>query len=235
MNIKIYDKEIEYEIIRKNVKNITLRIKNDGSILVTANTRISKIRIEDFIVEKKDWILKTLDNIESRTLLGYNYDDLVKDKVIILLGKTIKIVFEQGYKDKIRLLDDILYVYSKDLTDRERLSGQMNKWVSNYTKEVVTSILDEVYEKFIPYNVPYPKLKLRKMKTRWGTCSVHISTITINSLLIHTRRELIEYVIAHELTHFLHGDHSRNFYHSLSLVMPDHDIRRKMVKKYLLI
>ncbi len=234
MNIRIYDREIEYEIVRKSVKNMTLRIKNDGSIRVTANNRISNKRIEEFIIEKKDWIVRTLNNIESRTMLGYEYSDLIKNKEVMILGRNIKIVATQGVKDEIKLLDDLLIVYMKDLTDGERLSQQMNKWISNYTKEVVTSILNEMYEKFIPYNVPYPKLKLRRMKTRWGTCSIHTNTITINTLLIHTSRECIEYVIAHELAHFLHGDHSYRFYNSLSLVMPDHDIRRKMLKMYLL-
>lgn len=234
MNIKLYNREIEYEIIRKNVKNMTLRIKNDGSILITVNNRISYKRIEDFIIEKKDWILKKLDNNESRTMLGHDSANIIEDKVVRLLGKNIKIITLQGVKDEIKLIDDELFVYVKDLTDGARLSGQINKWISNYTKEVVVDVLNEVYKKFIPYNVPYPKLRLRKMKTRWGTCSIHTSTITINTLLIHTEREGIEYVIAHELTHFLHGDHSRKFYHSLSLVMPDHDIRRKMLKEYLL-
>jgi predicted metal-dependent hydrolase len=231
MKVKIYDNEIEYQIIRKNVKNMTLRIKNDGSIIITANYRISQKRIEDFMIEKKDWILKTLNNLEHRTMLG-NGNDLIHDKKVVLLGKKVKIVAIQGIREEVKLLEDVLCVYSKELTNNIRLNQLLSNWISSYTKEVVTSILNEVYEKFVPYKVPYPKLRLRKMKTRWGTCSIHTNTITINTLLIHTSRESIEYVIAHELTHFLHGNHSRDFYNSLSLVMPDHTIKRKMLKEY---
>lgn len=231
MFIKINDREIEYEIIRKNVKNITLRIKNDGAILITANNRISQKHIEGFLIEKKDWILKVMTNLEGRTMLGNSIDPILEKK-ILLLGRKIKLVLKQGKYDKVNLVEDILYIYSKDLTNRIKLNELLDKWVLNYTKEVVVSILDEVYKKFIPYNVPYPRLRLRKMKTRWGTCSIHNNTITINTLLIHTSKESIEYVIAHELTHFLHGNHSRDFYNSLSLVMPDHAIRRKRLKDY---
>lgn len=231
MFIKINDRDIEYEIIRKNVKNITLRIKNNGAILITVNNRISQKRIEGFLIEKKDWILKVLTELEGRTILG-NSNDRIQDKEIVLLGKKIKIVVEQGNHDRVRFVEDVLYVRSKDLMNRAKLNELLERWILDYTKEVVVNILNEIYKKFIPYNVPYPRLKLRKMKTRWGTCSIHTNTITINTLLIHTNRESIEYVVAHELMHFLHGNHSRDFYNSLSLVMPDHAVRRKRLKDY---
>ena len=64
--IKLNEKPVKYDLQYKKVKNINLRIKADGSIYVSANKRIPKKVIDEFILSKADFILKALDKYANR-------------------------------------------------------------------------------------------------------------------------------------------------------------------------
>ena len=73
-------------------------------------------------------------------------------------------------------------------------------------------------------------LTVRKMKKRWGSCQPQTKTITINSQLIEAPRFCIEYVMMHEFCHFIHPNHSKDFYTLLQVMMPDWKERKKMLE-----
>ena len=68
------------------------------------------------------------------------------------------------------------------------------------------------------------------MKKRWGSCQHQTKTITINSQLIEAPRFCIEYVMMHEFCHFIHPNHSKDFYTLLQVMMPDWKERKKMLE-----
>lgn len=78
--------------------------------------------------------------------------------------------------------------------------------------------IDPIVEK---YGVEMPKVSVRKMKTLWGSCSVAHQAVTFNFYLIKARMPYIDYVVLHELVHFLYPNHSKHFYAFLSNHMPD--------------
>ena len=86
---------------------------------------------------------------------------------------------------------------------------------------IFTEILDEVYPPFIPYGIARPKLRIRTMKSCWGSCLVNKGIITLNRKLLMKHRECIEYVVVHELCHFIHPNHSKEFYKFMEQFMPD--------------
>ena len=86
---------------------------------------------------------------------------------------------------------------------------------------VFTEILDEFYPLFVPYGVKKPKLRVRTMKSCWGSCLVNKGIITLNRKLLMKHRECIEYVVVHELCHFIHPNHSKEFYKFMEQFMPD--------------
>ncbi len=86
---------------------------------------------------------------------------------------------------------------------------------------IFTEILDEFYPAFIPYGVKKPKLRVRTMKSCWGSCLVNKGIITLNRKLLMKPRDCIEYVVVHELCHFIHPNHSKQFYGFMEQFMPD--------------
>ena len=107
------------------------------------------------------------------------------------------------------------------INDQEKLMQQFEKW---WRKEALI-YLDERVEALYPiirkYNKALPKVYLKKMKTLWGSCSVDREVVTFNQYLIKAKPACIDYVVLHELIHFIYPNHSKQFYDFLSIHMPD--------------
>ena len=69
------------------------------------------------------------------------------------------------------------------------------------------------------------------MKTRWGVCNRSNNTITLNSNLIRYDESIIDYVIFHELSHFVHPNHSKNFWGLVEKYVSDYKVCRNILKK----
>ena len=79
------------------------------------------------------------------------------------------------------------------------------------------------------YHIEFPQIKIRDMKSRWGSCTPAKNSITLNKKLIHYPFEFIEYVVLHEFVHFIQPNHSQAFYHIIENYMPDYKERMKLV------
>ncbi|NJK70655.1 MAG: M48 family metallopeptidase [Thermales bacterium] len=77
-----------------------------------------------------------------------------------------------------------------------------------------------------------PELRVRKMKTRWGSC-YRSKYISLNPILIKSPVECVDYVITHEICHLDHKPHNKNFYQLLSRRVPEwKKIKLKLEKSY---
>jgi predicted metal-dependent hydrolase len=79
-------------------------------------------------------------------------------------------------------------------------------------------------------NLPYERVSVKRMKTRWGSCSSK-NNISLNSALIFLNDNLIEYVCLHELAHTVHKNHSLSFWRFLEKHLPDALARRKELRE----
>ena len=122
---------------------------------------------------------------------------------------------------KPHLEDNTLYVKSK---------SDIDKWYKKQTEIVFKEHLDNVYNRFT-MDIPYPSLTIRKMKTRWGVCNKKLEKITLNSNLIYMNPKYLDYVIVHELSHFIHFDHSKSFWKLVSENEPNYKIIRKEMRE----
>ena len=91
-------------------------------------------------------------------------------------------------------------------------------------------MLLRIYPAFAPYGVPMPTLRFREMKSRWGSCIPSKQAITINLRLALYPEECLEYILIHELCHFLQADHSAKFYAWMDHFLPDWRQRRQRLK-----
>lgn len=82
-------------------------------------------------------------------------------------------------------------------------------------------LVDRLYPIVKAYGVPKPHVTVRAMQTRYGSCSVNRGRITLNAMLIEVPEPAAEYVVLHELAHFLYPNHSRAFYAFIEQYMPD--------------
>ena len=221
--VYLKDRLIEYELIRKQVKNINLRIKSDGSIYVSAGPFVSGKIIERFLISKSDFIIKALEKCNAHKSPDFNFKS---GDVIKFLGTDISLCITEGKKSYYTLSDNTLVLCVKNISDIDEKKKVFNKWQKEECMNIVTSLCNKHYDHFKNYCCSLPKLTFRKMKSRWGSCN----RLTFNTILIFTPIECIEYVVVHEFAHFIEHNHSRDFYKIIEEILPDYKVRRKMLK-----
>jgi len=107
---------------------------------------------------------------------------------------------------------------------------QIRYFTDDEIREVVLAICERVYPYFAKKGIAYPKIKFRKMVSRWGSCQVLKGILTFSTNLVYVPQQCVEYVVLHEFTHFLQANHSDKFYAELAKVCPDWKMRRKELK-----
>lgn len=222
---------ITYSLKRKNVKNLNLRIKPDGSVIVSAPPEISASDVDAFVMRKRNYISKSLSEIKCCNNES-NDRQYISGEGYRLEGKNLRLKVASSNKDCIETDGVFLKLYVKDTDNFAVKAKLVEEFYKDRTKAVISNILDMYFEIFRKYNITKPTLKFRNMQTQWGSCSAAKGIITINPKLIEAPRNCIEYVIMHELCHLIHPNHSRNFYAFLSMQMPDWKDRKRILDDY---
>lgn len=220
------DITIPYEIIRKNVKNINIRIRPNGEMIVSCNYDVGNKEIELLMTKRANWIFNTINEYKQKKIVfsDINYK-LVDGEEFLLLGKVLRIKNYISKQFKVNFDNNYLYIYR----DNSIIDSKFDKWYKDYTRETYNRILDNIYRKFKKYDLTKPILKIVKMKTRWGTCNTVKKVITLNRELIKVDEFLIEFVLTHEMVHFIYKNHDKNFWNFLTMLMPDWKEREKIL------
>ena len=148
------------------------------------------------------------------------------------LGTSLCLKVKEAETERVETDGTYLCLYLKqteNFTKKERLVQQ---WFKEQTVQVFSEIIESIYPQFEKYGVPYPKITIRSMTSRWGSCQPVKARITLNAWLIATPKECIEYVIVHEFAHFIHPNHSKQFWAFVESMMPDYRERKTMLRGY---
>ena len=157
----------------------------------------------------------------------YTMKQYVTGEKHIIFGKEFVLEVKLGNKNVVRLSDDKIILVIKD-KDQDR-------------EQIVTSYLRKVlYNKALEFSNKYEKimgvhaeqLRIKKMKTRWGTCNIEAKRIWINYELIKYPIECLEHIVVHELTHLLETNHTPRFYALLGKYYPNFRENDKLIKEF---
>lgn len=229
--IDLNGRKVSYNLERKNVKNINLRIKADQSIYMSANYLVPDDVIEEFLKSKAEYVLKALDHYADIAKYAPQPKQYVDGESFRILGHDRRLKVIQGKKNTVESDEAYITLIVKDMTDFELKKKTMDKWIKSYCKEIVVSVCESVYPRFQKYGVEFPELRFRNMVSRWGSCQPKRKTLTFNISLIEAPLACIEYVVTHEFTHFLQPNHSKKFYYQLAMFMPDWQERKRLLER----
>ncbi|MDM8535092.1 SprT family zinc-dependent metalloprotease, partial [Clostridiaceae bacterium HSG29] len=212
------------------VKRLNLRIRY-GIVKVTAPYYLKEKEIIEFVEDKSKWIYK---NVKKQESLNKKSDIEISDGSIIFhLGEEYELEIIKNTKNFVKLdsINKRILINVEDTDNNELKRNILEHFQRMEAKIYFNGILKETYKKIIHLGIAYPTMTIRKMKTRWGSCSYYKNRITINFYLIKQPIELIELVILHELIHFVHPNHSKEFYKLHKELMFDYKEREKELKK----
>lgn len=218
--------EICIRVYRKKMKNVRLKVFPDGEVVLSAPHGVTDEWIKQFLLEKSYWIekkrieYKKTDGIESIKNLksGMSIKVLGREAIIILQESSKKSISRDGKKIVINTLD---------INNKNVINKQLENWLKDELRKIIDKELNKLYPIIKKHKIDRPEIAIRKMKTMWGNCMRHKGKITLNFFLYQALPPYIEYVLLHELVHFLYPNHSKDFYDFLSMYMPDWKDRKK--------
>ena len=221
------EKILGYEVHRKKVKNINLRIRPNMEIYISSPMNLHSDYIENFIRSKEKWIKQVLQKIEEakQNQLPSQYLSGEKHKY---LGKEYELEVKQGNSNRVSIKEGkiILTVISNIFENSDEKKKVMEKWYFENAQKVFVNAIQK-WLKILDESIE--KLSIKPMKSRWGSCNYVKRYINLNTELIKRTQFEIEYVVLHELTHLKYPNHGKGFYRYIENYMPNYKMAEKML------
>ncbi len=201
-----------YKIIKtkKLTGSVSIRIK-EGEVIVRAPFWYPKIAIENFLEQKKDWILKAL----QKTKLEVDEKDYQENEKHLYLGKAypLKIITDNNLiRTRVEKIDESLVVFiSSMFTEAKKKQEIKDALLRFYLENAIHYITDKVNYYTQSLGVEYSKIEIKKVSSIWGSCSGK-NVLSFNRKLIMSPEEIIGYVIIHEVCHLRERNHSSRFW-----------------------
>ena len=213
------------KIVRKDVKNITLKVRPNGEAILTAPKTASDEHIKFIIKKRAKWIAQKRAFFASFKTPEKEY---VSGEDFKYLGRSYRLKVVQSKEERVKLQRGYLELFVKDKSDIKRKENLIYEWYYEKATLYFFNILQEL-NKIVKQDIK--SVKIRQMKTRWGSCNPYKSYINLNIELIKKPKACIEYVVFHELAHLLYPNHSKKFYDYLTLYMPDWQKRKEILER----
>jgi predicted metal-dependent hydrolase len=208
------------KIVHSKRKTIALIIEQDGSLTVRAPMRLSRLKIEQLIAEKANWIRERQEWARMHYPAAHQYEE---GELFYFLGKTypLKLVPHQNQS----LLFNNSFIL--DRTSQSRAQQLFINWYRDQARQVFG---ERTCALASHYDLAYSDIHISSARTRWGSCS-NRATLNFSWRLVMAPLEVIDYVITHELAHLKIPNHSAAFWKYVEQLSPNYRALRKWLKE----
>ena len=185
---------ITVHVTRKAVKNFNLRVRSDGTAVMSIPWQTNRQKAQAFLDKHRYWLKRSIAQVLEKQ------PEAPDDGLVPLWGRLIDLpcdlaVDELYHREVTQALPALIKIY-------EEATGQhATAW------------------------------RLRDLTSRWGSCTPSTGHISINIRLAAYPPICLEYVVAHELTHFIEPSHNNRFHLHLALVFPEEQKARALLKR----
>ena len=223
--LEIKGVRFDVQIVHKKIRNLYLRVKGN-QVTASAPLKMPDYQVYQFIESKRDWIYQTYERMAYKEKTSSRYH-----------GGDLFYIFDEPYhlertigKKNVAVRDKTIFLSYKD--DSEDSIRYLYKFLDRLLMEKAEYYL----QKHLPFLQDYgyhkrPELKCRIMTSKWGVCYTRKNSICISSYLIHYPLYCLEYIMVHEMTHFIVPNHSRRFYEVVVNSMPAYKEAVKRLKQ----
>ena len=219
---------IPVTIVRKKMKTVRLKVNRDGVVVLSAPHAVTDRWIGQYIESKAVWIQKQLKRAHAQRQA---IPPIIRSgEPIRILGRDYIMRVSPSGKKAVRMTDTHLEIETREPDDQESLNRQLDRWWRSQAMERYTISMRKYYPVVEQHGVKMPAITVRRMKTLWGSCSAHRGVVTLNYYLYKLPLPCIDYIVFHELTHFLYRYHDRDFYGFIARYMPDWKERNRVLK-----
>ena len=207
---------------RKNQKNIILKVTPPfGDLVLSAPFHVSNKDLEAFVEARKDWIIKN----QAKFAKARNTRD---EGLIYLWGRAYKLEFIKDNKNTFKLCDSKIIFFYKDDLSRPLKDKLLDDF---YRKSLEAWIAEAIKEAEDLTGLRADDYRLRKMKTRWGSCNTSKKRVWLNTNLAKYEPICLTYVLVHELCYLLEPNHSKRFYTLVERFFPEYKKAEALLKE----
>jgi predicted metal-dependent hydrolase len=209
--------DIDVEVIRKRIKNIHLSVyPPTGAVRVSAPERLSLETVRVFVLSKLSWIKKNQRKIREQP--RETRREFVDRESHYVWGKRYLLRVEEGDAPAgVRLEPERMILAVRPGMDRLRRQAIVDEWHRSLLREALPALIAK-WEPIMGVRVR--GCVVRKMKTRWGSCTPRTGRIRINTDLARKPLECLEYILVHEMAHLLEPSHNKRFVALMDQFMP---------------
>jgi predicted metal-dependent hydrolase len=217
----------------QRVANARIVVK-PGHVEIVAPWQIPEHKLHKFVEAKQQWVTQALKKMEAASpqLGGFVPTEYKAGAMIAYQGsvypltlkpsklKRVKLEFSDGY---------IAHIPQAMIPDEynEEIKAALIRWMKKQAKPLV----EQIVETHAAQKQLFPRtVTIKTQKSRWGSCGIH-NDININWLLLMAPKEVLEYVVVHELCHIKIKNHSSQFWALVADHLPDYKTRRLWLKQ----
>ncbi len=209
--------DIRVEVELKDIKNIHLSVyPPDGKVKIAAPERMDLDTIRVFAISKLKWIRKeqAIFRSQKRELPR---EFLTKESHYYKGKRYLLKVIEVNAKPRVVLKHHEIDLYIRPNTSIEKRREVLDEWYREEMRKVLPKIIAK-WEKEV--GVEINEFEIRKMRTKWGSCTIESKKIRLNLELAKKPIECLEYIVVHELVHLLERKHNKHFVKLMDQNMP---------------
>jgi len=212
----------------RRAKHFLLHVDINGEVEVVVPWRSSWREAEKFVEEKRDWLAKTLakqaglrDKIPRR--------QLVSGALLPLLGKTyILRVVQDSWRKRSSFGQEGNEV-SVFVNSQKQVRDVVIRWYKKMAKEHFTHRVNAYCEQI---GVKVNKIVLSDAKSQWGSCMPEKGRVSLAWRLMLGSADMADYVIAHEVAHFMVRGHNKKFWQVVGKLMPGFERQRRWLRQH---
>jgi predicted metal-dependent hydrolase len=227
--ILIQDQVLEYELRRSKRRSIGFLIAEQG-LRITAPRWVTLADIDKAIHEKQHWIISKLrekrELANKRRQVTMRWEDGAR---LPYLGKqlTLRISHQARVSINHDAEQDILHISLPPDFHEQQLKDRVKSWLQQEAKRVFNQRMPVFAQRL---GVSYLSMSLSSAGTRWGSCTSQ-GKIRLNWRLIHFSHDVIDYVVAHELSHLREMNHSAKFWATVESIYPEYELAKRRLRQ----
>jgi predicted metal-dependent hydrolase len=212
----------DYELIRSKRRSLELRVLEDGRVQVRAPQQTPLRMVQAFVASRSQWIAAQQERQAQRPRQRWH-----DGAAFVLRGKTLSLDASEG-ATRVFVSGGYLTVRVSDSDQESSVKTAVQNWLRKQARAAFEDSIERQFDWFAAEGFSRPVLRVKSMRTRWGSLSAR-GYINLNLALLHYPPKALDYVVMHELCHLIHMNHGPGFHALMDARMPDWRQRKNLL------
>jgi len=221
--------DITLQVVRKPVKYLRIKIRPpEGRVQLSVPLEMDDEAVRCAVLSRMDWIRK--QRLRFATVPKSKHLEYVSGEKVRFQGREYELnVVEQNGRPCAKLREPgRIDLCVKPGSNPDTRLNVLNDWYRQELKSAIPPLMNK-WQRIM--GVRLNEWRIKRMKTRWGTCNIRVKRIWINLELVKFPVQFLEFIIVHELTHLLEPSHNARFKTLMDSYLPDWRQRQKELKQ----